>query len=45
MISEGTTENDFAESRSFVNGLASRNYADLQLTYETLVSTHFAMVP
>ena len=45
MISEGTTENDFAESRSLVNRLASRNYADLRLTYETLVSTHCAMVP
>ena len=38
-------QQDFAGPRSLVDRLKSRRYAGLQLTHETIVSTHCAMVP
>jgi predicted alpha/beta superfamily hydrolase len=45
MIWEGLTDEELDGPRALVDRLVSRRYADLELSQETIPSTHCAMVP
>jgi hypothetical protein len=42
---EGLTEEELAGPRALVDRLTSRRYPGLELSQETMASTHCAMVP
>jgi predicted alpha/beta superfamily hydrolase len=45
MVWEGQTEEDLAPAATLVDRIASRRYTGLQMTSQTVASTHCAMVP